>query len=74
MSLMHATGYLQATKSQDKIFGLYGLCNKRDRFVKPDYSRPAVEIYMELVESFIERDHNLHCLLGNRQFELGHSP
>jgi hypothetical protein len=74
LSLMRVAGHFQATMPQDKIFALLGLCIERDRLLQPDYTRPVVDIYMELVQSFMERDHNLDCLLGNRRFESGNSP
>lgn len=73
--MIRLAGHLQATKPQDKIFALLGLCAKRDQLLlQPDYTRPSVDIYIDFVQKFIERDHKLECLLGNRRVGPQKSP
>jgi Heterokaryon incompatibility protein (HET) len=74
LTLMRETAALQATKAQDKIFGLLGLCVNSDRIILPDYTKSSVDIYVSLVKSFIERDCNLYCLLGNRRHVSSSAP
>ncbi|KAG8671044.1 hypothetical protein FPOAC2_04360 [Fusarium poae] len=63
-NIMRLSRSLQATDPRDKLYGLLGIV--RDYPVEIDYKRDVTEVYKSFVISWIERNGNLNCILGNR--------
>jgi hypothetical protein len=52
----------QTTKPVDKIYGLLGLADDRDKYAAPDYSRTHVVVFAEVARVIIEDQANLDFL------------
>lgn len=64
VNLMRLSRNFQATDPRDKLYGLLGIV--KDYGIVVDYSLDPTEVYQQWVKSWIEKEGNLHCILGNR--------
>ena len=66
LEVLHSYRHFRATKPQDKIYGLLGLCDlrdkRRDAIPTPDYEKPYQDVYREWTIHFIEESDNLDVL------------
>jgi hypothetical protein len=65
LTLLHLTSLSKATEPRDKIFALFGLSLEgleREKYprLKPDYAKPVVDIYADVVRHLIQNPHAGH--------------
>ncbi|KAF4985887.1 hypothetical protein FDECE_16249 [Fusarium decemcellulare] len=70
--LLRLSKRFQATDCRDKLYAFLEVADTQ--LVTPDYSLSPAEVYKNWVKGCIERDGNLHCLLGNRELTNDFGP
>ncbi|KAK0649953.1 heterokaryon incompatibility protein-domain-containing protein [Cercophora newfieldiana] len=55
--------FLEATRPEDKIYGLYGICKRLGMELPvPDYSKPLATVYTETAQALLREDTGLELL------------
>jgi hypothetical protein len=63
-NLMRLSRSFQVTDPRDKLYGLLGIV--KDHGIVVDYSLDRAKVYKLWVKSWVKKEGNLHCILGNR--------
>ncbi|KAJ3538231.1 hypothetical protein NM208_g6001 [Fusarium decemcellulare] len=70
--LLRLSKRFQATECRDKLYAFLEVADSQ--LVTPDYSLSPADVYKNWIKGCIERDGNLHCLLGNRELTNDFGP